>query len=272
MSGNGSTETTYTMGYDESFRQMLTWRSAETHASHLLPHLRTGQSVLDFGCGPGTISVGLARAVEPGEFHGVDIEESQIELARAAAAAGGHANATFHVGDVTALPFEDETFDAAHCHTVLNHVPDTEATLAEVKRVLKSGGIVASRELIAAASFGEPGEGLEGAWELFTNLVTANGGHPQMGKHLKRRFADAGFTEIRATASFDIFSTPEAVAFYQRVIDEWFFSPKIVGAATAFGLATEEDFEQWRAIVDGMRDDPGAIAALAFGEALGVKP
>ena len=37
-------------------------------------------------------------------------------------------------------------------------------------------------------------------------------------------------------------------------------------------VATEEDFDRWRAIVDGMRDDPGAIAALAFGEALGVKP
>ena len=96
--------------------------------------------VLDFGCGPGTISVGLAMAVDPGELHGIDMEKSQIGLARAAAEAGGHANATFHVGDVTDLPFEDGYFDAAHCHAVLMHVPDTADVLSEVKRVLKARG------------------------------------------------------------------------------------------------------------------------------------
>ena len=50
-----STESTYTMGYNEDFLQMLHWRSAETHAKHLLPHLEPGLSVLDFGCGPGTL-------------------------------------------------------------------------------------------------------------------------------------------------------------------------------------------------------------------------
>ena len=63
--------------------------------------------------------------------------------ARAAAEAGGHTNATFHVGDVTDLPFEDGYFDVAHCHAVLMHVPDTKGVLSEVKRVLKPGGIVA---------------------------------------------------------------------------------------------------------------------------------
>ena len=94
----------YTMGYSEEFLQLLGRRSAESHAAHLLPHLKPGNRVLDFGCGPGTITVGLARAVEPGEVHGIDMEESQIAMARSAAEAGGHANATFHVGDATALP------------------------------------------------------------------------------------------------------------------------------------------------------------------------
>ena len=71
----------YTMGYSDEFRQLLNRRSMETHAAHLLPHLKPGLRVLDFGCGPGTISVGLAGAVDPGEVHGVDMEESQIDLA-----------------------------------------------------------------------------------------------------------------------------------------------------------------------------------------------
>ena len=71
------------MGYSEEFLQLLDRRSAETHAAYLLPHLRSGDRVLDFGCGPGTITVGLAGAVDPGEVHGIDMEESQIAMARA---------------------------------------------------------------------------------------------------------------------------------------------------------------------------------------------
>ncbi len=184
----------YTMGYSEEFRQMLDQRSAETHASYLLPHLKPGHRVLDFGCGPGTISVGLARTVDPGEVHGIDMEESQIALARSAAEAGGHANATFHVGDVTKLPFEDNFFDAAHCHAVLMHVPDIAAVLAEVKRVLKPGGIIAAREAMLTAAFLQPFDD-QGAWNTFVKLLVGNGGHPKMGMELKAAFLNAGFTD-----------------------------------------------------------------------------
>ena len=267
-----STEPTYTMGYDEDFRRMLLWRSAESHARHLLPHLQPGLRVLDFGCGPGNISVGLAAAVEPGEFHGVDIEESQIDLARAAAEAGGHSNATFHVADVLDLPFDDDTFDAAHCHAVLNHVPDTLGALAEVKRVLKPGGIISSREVISSSCFTDPADDFREGWIVFAGLVTANGGHPDMGRELKSRMAEAGFTDIRASASFDVFAGEEGVALLYSVVSEWFFSPKVVAAATALGLATPQQFDAWRREADEWRDDPGAVGALAFGEAIGVKP
>ena len=264
--------TSYTMGYDEDFLQMLHWRSVETHAGHLLPHLEPGLSMLDFGCGPGTLSVGLARVVEPGEFHGVDIEWSQINMARAAAEAGGHSNASFQVADATNLPFDDNTFDVAHCHSVLNHIPDTLAVLSEVKRVLKPGGIISCRELICGSSFSEPAYSLAGAWETFTKLVVANGGHPQMGKELKARLLDAGFVDVRATASIDMFSTPEARAVLDGVITEWFFSPKVMGAATAYGLATPEQFERWKLDQAKWRQHPGAVGAIAFGEAIATNP
>ena len=241
---------TYTMGYDEDFCQMLNWRSAETHAKHLLPHLEPGLSLLDFGCGPGTLSVGLARAVEPGEFHGIDIERSQVGLARSAAAAGGHTNASFQVGDVTDLPFDDNTFDVAHCHTVLNHVPDTLGALGGVKRVLKPSGIISCRELVAESCFSEPAYNLGEAWAVFAKLVAANGGHPQMGKALKSRLVKAGFADIRATASFDTFSSPEGIAFLHGVVTEWFFSPKVITAATTYGLATHQQFDGWRLAQD----------------------
>ena len=268
-----SEEQDYTMGYSEEFLQLLHRRSAETHAAHLLPHLKPGQRVLDFGCGPGTLSVGLATAVAPGELHGIDLEESQINMARVAAKAGGHDNATFHVGDVTDLPFEDDSFDVAHCHAVLMHVPDTEATLAEVKRVLKPGGIVSSREFILGSSFLEPGaEETTPAWETFGSLLAANGGHPQMGRELKRKFLEAGFTDVRASASFDFFGSTEDVAFFHAFIMDWFYSPEVIAAATKFGLATQEQFDEWRESLDEWKTHPGAVGAIGFGEAIATKP
>ncbi len=267
------TESSYTMGYSEEFKRLLNRRSAETHAAHLIPRLKPGLRVLDFGCGPGTISVGLASAVSPGEFHGIDMEESQIDLARAAAEAGGHDNATFHVGDATALPFEDDYFDVAHCHAVLMHVPDTETALAEVKRVLKPGGIISSREFIVASSFLDPGaEATAPAWNTFANLITANGGHPQMGRELKRAFLAAGFSDVQATASFDFFSSSEDVAFLHAFIMDWFYKPEIIEAATKYGLATHQQFDEWRQGLDEWKNHAGAVGGLAFGEAIGCKP
>ena len=263
----------YTMGYSPEFLQLLDRRNAQTHAGHLLPHLRTGFRVLDFGCGPGTITVGLAQVVDPGEVHGVDMEESQIELARAAAADGGHDNATFHVGNVYELPFEDDYFDAAHCHAVLMHVPDTGRALQEVRRVLKPGGMIASRELIASCSFNQPtGETLPEAWATFIKMLAANGGHPEMGKELKSHLLGAGFSDIRAGGSFDFFGSAADVAFLHAFISGWFFAPEVVAAATQYGLATQEQFDRWRIEFDQWKDEPGAVGGLAFGEATGIRP
>ncbi len=211
--------------------------------------------------------------MQPGEVHGVDMEESQIEMARTAAAAGGHDNITFHVGNVYELPFEDNYFDVAHCHAVLMHVPDTQTALKEVKRVLKPGGIIASREMIADSSFIEPaGEHMPGAWATFIKLLAANGGHPQMGKELKNALLQAGFADINASGSFDYFDTAEEISFLHAFISDWFFMPGVVAAATQYGLATHAQFDQWRVEIDQWKDENGAVGALAFGEAISRKP
>ncbi len=276
MNGEGTREPpapTYTMGYSDEFQKLLGRRNAAANAAHLLPHLRAGLRVLDFGCGPGTISMGLAEAVAPGELHGIDMEESQVAMARAAATAGGHDNAFFRAGDVTDLPFDDDSFDVAHCHAVLMHVPDTRSVLAEVRRVLKPGGIVSSREMIGDATFFEPEVGdLAEAMETFLNLLRANGGHPQMGKELKRVFLEAGFSDIRAGASFETYTTGEDVHFYHSFAGGWFFSPATVDVVVKHGLASRERIDDWRRMLDEWRDSPGAMGAVAWGEAIARKP
>ena len=263
----------YTMGFSEEFLQALRRYTAPTHAAHLLPHLKPGLRILDFGCGPGTISVGLAKAVEPGELHGIDMEESQIELAKAVASAGGQNNAIFHVGDVTDLPFDNDFFDVAHCHNVLTHVPDTQAVLTEVMRVLKPGGIIASREIICESSFTHPDFGIiRNAWDMFQDLVEADEGHPQMGKELKTHFAQAGFTDLRATGSFDSYSIPEDVFFIYGIASQWFLAPEITEAAIKYGASTRQLCDAIAAAYDRWKDHPGAFCAVAHGECIGVKP
>ena len=273
MAEHGKDGSNYTMGYSEEFRQLLGRRSAATHAAYLLPHLRPGQNLLDFGCGPGNISVGLADRVAPGEFQGIDMEESQVVLARAAAKAGGHDNMEFHVGNVYELPFEDNTFDVAHCHAVLMHVPDTQAALAEVKRVLKPGGVIGSREVIVSSSFLEPQvPEIKNAWDVFAGLIQGNGGHPQFGRELKAALLEAGFSDVRTTASFESFSSAEDIVFLHGFISEWFFSPQVLAALAHFGLATQPEIETWRSLLDEWSNLPSASGALAYGEAIATKP
>ncbi len=268
-SNTRNSEPEYTMGYGDAFRKLLDRRSANTHAAHLLPRLQPGMRVLDFGCGPGTISLGLAKAIEPGELHGIDIAESQIETARAAAAAGGHENATFHVGDVTDMPHESDSFDVAHCHTVLSHVPDTPAVLAEVKRVLKPEGIISSRELITGSSLIGPSTGnLDNMWSLFSNGPLSNGGHPQMGIELKGAFSEAGFSDIQTSVSFETFGSDLDVAFLYGYLIADVFPPTRIAAAGAEGSESQKRFEKFRRSVDEWKDHPGAFA---WGEAIARK-
>jgi ubiquinone/menaquinone biosynthesis C-methylase UbiE len=104
----------YTHGHHESVLRSHRWRTAENSAAYLLPALTPGQTLLDVGCGPGTVTVDLARRVAPGAVIGVDRSERVIEIARADAAEAGVDNVTFQVADAYSLPFADDSVDVAH--------------------------------------------------------------------------------------------------------------------------------------------------------------
>ncbi len=274
MSVLTSTTPDYLMGFGEEIIAHQMRHGAQANAAYLLPYLKPGQRILDFGCGPGAISVDLAEAVAPGgELHGIDMEESQIESARDMAKERGISNADFHVGDVTDFPFADAYFDVAHCHDVLLHVPDTQAVLAEVKRVLKPGGIIACREAIIESSFMYPDFGaLRESWYMYEDILETDAGHPQMGKELKSHFCEAGFKDIRIYASFELYSTPADIAVVYARGTKWFLAPDTIDTAVKYGAATEEQAHKMRAAYEEWKNHPGALCALAFGEGLAWKP
>lgn len=138
----------YILGYSEAVLRILSSRVAADSCPRLMPHLKSGLQVLDAGCGPGSISIGLVEATAPGELRGVDIDPSQVELAVRAAAELGVSNVEFSVADVQAMPFEDGWFDVVHCGELLSFVPEPGAALKEIRRVLKPGGILFCGDMI----------------------------------------------------------------------------------------------------------------------------
>jgi SAM-dependent methyltransferase len=95
-----------------------------------------GTRLLDLGCGPGTITA--AAAGRGAQVTGVDLAEGMLALGRER-----HPQLELVTGDAEDLPFADATFHAVVGGFVLNHLPDPEAALAEVARVLAPGGRVA---------------------------------------------------------------------------------------------------------------------------------
>ncbi len=274
MEGTESATPDYSIGFGEEILAHQARLKAETSAAYLLPHLEPGLRILDLGCGPGSISVGLAAAVAPGgEMHGIDMDEIPIERARATAKEQECGNAVFHVGDVTALPFEDESFDVAHCHNLLMHVPDTGAVLAEAKRVLKTGGMIACREAIIGSSFMYPDYGvLQETWEVFQDVVETDEGHPQMGKELKAHLSDAGFEDTQLSASFELHSTHADIAVAYTRGTRWFLAPDNVDMAIKYGAATTKLFDRIRDAYEKWKNHPGAVSGIAYGEGIGRKP
>src|SRR5215831_4296489 len=101
---------------------------------------------IDVGCGNGAFTEGLIQRCAPAEVQGVDPSSQQIAFARTREGARG---AVFTEGDAQALPFPARRFDAAVMALVLFFVPDPARGVAEMVRVVRPGGTVATYLWIA---------------------------------------------------------------------------------------------------------------------------
>src|SRR5687768_1924100 len=100
---------TYVMAGNQKFQAAIASRSiAGPFASFFLPYLEPGLTLLDCGCGPGSITAGLAQVVAPGRVVGTDIDESAIGAARLNSLSSDLSNLHFEVADAYELPYEDE--------------------------------------------------------------------------------------------------------------------------------------------------------------------
>ena len=185
-----------------TFEAELGKRTASQDAAILLPHLRAGMRVLDAGCGPGSITLGLATAVAPGEVIGIDAQPSLVDQARALAVQRGVTNVRFEVANVYDLPFPDGSFDAAFNNTVLMHLREPVRALAELRRVLRPGGIAGVRDPDSGGDIIGPDTPLLQQWfSLRDRVLRHNGGNPHIGRYHGRLLLEAGFVRAEASAS-----------------------------------------------------------------------
>jgi arsenite methyltransferase len=106
-----------------------------------LGRLRSGERVLDVGCGAGTDSLVAALMVGPeGTVTGIDMTPEMLEKARSGAEELGLQNVAFVEGDAEQLPFDGASFEVVISNGVIDLVPDKDAVFSELYRVLVPGG------------------------------------------------------------------------------------------------------------------------------------
>ena len=247
-------------------------RTADANAAFLARHLQPGMSLLDCGCGPGTITIGLAEWVVPGKVTGVDLDPKRVQQATDAAEAAGVANVAFEVGDIYQLPFPDASFDVAFMTYVLMHLKDRQSAVREVMRVLKPGGIFGAREMNHSAVIR-----LNAApewWEavpLLNDYLKSRGIDIFAGATLGALVRDMGFTDVEESASLSQeHNTPEGRRFtaeqqahrLESTVADW---------AVEQGLAERAEVER---MAKGIREwtHRDEFAAGAMQEVVGWKP
>ncbi len=257
----------YTHGHHESVLRSHRWRTAQNSAAYLTPWLRPGLDLLDVGCGPGNLTIDLARLVAPGPTLGVDASASVIDAARADL--DDDLPVSFEVGDAYALSMPDDSFDLVHAHQVLQHLTDPVAALIEWRRVCRPGGIVACRDSDYAAMTWYPAEPALDEWLCLYRLAAhENGAEPDAGRRLLAWAHAAGFAEVTATASVWCFATPTDTAWWADLWADRFTSSAVARQLVDGGHANDADLASIAAAWRAWAEHPDAWFMVPHGEIL----
>jgi SAM-dependent methyltransferase len=248
-------------------------RDAQTFVPFLLPYLDSGMDVLDAGCGVGSIALDLAPRIAPGRIVGIDADAEQIEVARRSAVERKIENAEFHVASVYELPSEEASFDVAYSNAVLMYVRDRVRALAEIRRVLRTGGLAAvSDDDLGTVVISPERPELELAPRLFEAAVAHEGGNARYSRHLRSLMLEAGFTRTQGIAlAPEVYGDAEGTRWFAEFAVGLFGAPDMTEVILNEGWATRAELDAMLAALREWADLPDAFAAWLYCGALGWK-
>ncbi|UCF93280.1 MAG: class I SAM-dependent methyltransferase [Desulfobacterales bacterium] len=121
--------------------------------------VNAGAKILEIGCGRGAGAALILEKFQPASLYLLDLDPQMMRKAKAYLSTHAHANISFYVGDAVCLPFKEACLDAVFGFGFLHHVPGWRSGLAEIARVLKTGGVYYLEELYPS---------------LYRNFITKN--------------------------------------------------------------------------------------------------
>lgn len=246
--------THYIHGHSSAVLSAHAHRTATGFTPYVLPHIKPTMTILDVGCGPGTISADLAALVPQGRVICFDASEKALESARATFSERGLTNGEFMRGNVEELPFEAESVDLVHAHQVVIHLIDPVRSVKEMTRVLRPGGILACKDMAVSSMRYYPDlPGME-AWKVaLEGTMRAAGSDPDMGLRLKGLAMRAGFEAEKIACSIGSwsFATEEDVKWWgESVAERMEEESELRWRVKQLGVMREEEMEDgvkaWR--------------------------
>ena len=250
---------------DEWSRNVFARRTGEA-ARFFLPYLQAGMRLIDCGCGPGSITVDLARAVESGDTIGIDLREEAVVQGRMLARERGLANVEFLVASIYQLPFADCSVDATFTCAVLQHLTAPLAALKEIRRVLKPGGVIGIVDGSSTITFWYPTNPSLEMWDQLRRLERrCNTGRSTDMLPLRALLREAGFARSHASGTLRTEMGPPAGSLDEtrKVAQNHVIRHRGVPGelALAQGWATKEDLEQMAAGLQAWGESPDAFYA-----------
>ena len=173
--------------WDRKMKQQSEESTEYRHGLYEKVDLRSREKILDIGCGTGSVLRDMAGMTD-GEITGVDVDGDKLEIARKNTS--DLENVRIMEGDMTDLPFEDDTFDLVTFHIVMVYVKDQEKAIRECARVTKSGGtVLASLEPDYEGDIQYPEDP---ARDIHLRWMESLGADLRCGRKLKFLFRTAG--------------------------------------------------------------------------------
>jgi ubiquinone/menaquinone biosynthesis C-methylase UbiE len=169
--------------------------------------LRPGQAVIDLGCGPRGILDLLAQRVAPaGRVVGLDADPAHTAMAAEFAAGRGLGGVQIMTADARRTGLPPGSFDLVHARTLLVNVPDPADVAAEMVRLARPGGRVASIE--PDTEHGRchpPHPAFDRLCDIFTAAFRRNGADPWIGRRVPELFRQAGLDDIQVEARVQMY-------------------------------------------------------------------